>query len=129
MPRPLTRRPPAAAGLLLLVLLLLPALPARPARAEHLARLLPPAFGPGSPVPDVPRFPPMALTERLRACLPERLHPVSRQFLELWLQGSIGTRTFRRFFHMPNSDYLPVGECLLRERTLILAESHAASQL
>jgi hypothetical protein len=90
---------------------------------------LPPAFLPGTPVPDVPEFPPMSLDARLAACLPARLHPVSRQFLELWLAGSIGTRTFRRFFHMPNSDYLPVGECLVRVRRAILAESRRFSSI
>jgi hypothetical protein len=50
---------------------------------------------------------------RLAACLPKRLHPVSRMFLEAWLTGSISTPIFRRFFHLPNSDYLRVSDCLI----------------
>ncbi len=56
------------------------------------------------------------IDERLLACLPDRLHPVSRIFLDAWLAGTIGTPTFRRFFHMPNSDYLKVSECLVATR-------------
>jgi hypothetical protein len=92
------------------------------------------AHAPAAPVPqfaidftnpwsDPVEFPPTPLTARLRACLPVRLHPVSRQFLQQWLAGEIGTRTFRRFFHMPNSAYLPVAECLVRERTALQAEA------
>jgi hypothetical protein len=50
----------------------------------------------------------------LAACLPERLHPVSRQFLDLWLSGELSTSEFIRWFHMPNSDYLETTQCLLR---------------
>lgn len=46
-------------------------------------------------------------------CLPERLHPVSQQFLEAWLGGEMSTAQFLRWFHMPNSDYLEVAQCLL----------------
>jgi hypothetical protein len=53
-------------------------------------------------------LPPEAL-----ACLPERLHPVSRYFLDRWLDGTLTTPEFLRWFHMPNSDYLEVGRCLL----------------
>ncbi len=62
---------------------------------------------------------PSAIDERLLACLPERLHPVSRMFLDAWLAGTIRTPTFRRFFHMPNSDYLTVSECLVAVREAI----------
>ena len=55
----------------------------------------------------------MEIDPRLRACLPERLHPVSRMFLEYWLEGRISTQIFRRFFHMPNSTYLSVSACLI----------------
>lgn len=54
------------------------------------------------------------LTVEMQACLPDPLHPVSRQFLDAWLDGSLPTHEFLRWFHMPNSDYLPVAECLLR---------------
>ena len=46
-------------------------------------------------------------------CLPEHLHPVSRLFLDQWLSGVLPTNEFLRWFHMPNSDYLPVEQCLL----------------
>ena len=55
----------------------------------------------------------MEIDPRLQACLPKRLHPVSRMFLESWLAGRISTQIFRRYFHMPNSDYLPVSACLI----------------
>jgi hypothetical protein len=42
------------------------------------------------------------------------LHPVSRMFLELWLSGGMSTAEFLRWFHMPNSDYLPVAQCILK---------------
>ncbi len=47
------------------------------------------------------------------ACLPERLHPASQMFLEYWLVGKMSTAEFLRWFHMPNSDYLPVAQCIL----------------
>ncbi len=46
-------------------------------------------------------------------CLPDRLHPVSQMFLERWLSGDMTTAEFLRWFHMPNSSYLSVAECLL----------------
>ena len=46
-------------------------------------------------------------------CLPDRLHPVSQMFLETWLAGDMSTAEFLRWFHMPNSDYLPVAQCIL----------------
>ena len=48
------------------------------------------------------------------ACLPIDLHPVSRMILEAFLAGRITERDFRWGFHLPNSDYLPVTECVLR---------------
>jgi len=53
------------------------------------------------------------MTPEVLACLPERLHPISRQFLEIWLSGNLPTSEFLRWFHMPNSDYLPVAQCIL----------------
>jgi hypothetical protein len=41
------------------------------------------------------------------------LHPVSAQILEAFLEGRLTERDFRWGFHLPNSDYLPVGECIL----------------
>lgn len=51
---------------------------------------------------------------KILLCLPERLHPLSQQFLEAWLSGEMPTAEFLRWFHMPNSDYLPVAQCLLK---------------
>lgn len=34
-------------------------------------------------------------------------------FLENWLAGELTTAEFLRWFHMPNSAYLPVAECIL----------------
>jgi hypothetical protein len=56
-------------------------------------------------------------SSEILACLPERLHPVSRVFLEYWLDGTMSTAEFLRWFHMPNSDYLPVAQCLIEAVT------------
>lgn len=50
----------------------------------------------------------------IQSCLPVDLHPVSAMFLRHWLDGNLTTAEFLRFFHMPNSDYLSVAQCLLR---------------
>ena len=53
------------------------------------------------------------------ACqFPERLHPVSQLFLDLFLRGRLTTGRlttpeFLRFFSLPNSDYLPLAECFI----------------
>jgi hypothetical protein len=54
-----------------------------------------------------------ALDPEVVVCLPDRLHPVSRMFLEQWLVGDLSTAEFLRWFHMPNSAYLEVAQCLL----------------
>ncbi len=54
------------------------------------------------------------MSPEILACLPERLHPVSLMFLEQWLSGALPTHEFLRWFHMPNSTYLPVAQCLLK---------------
>jgi hypothetical protein len=48
------------------------------------------------------------------ACLPPHLHPVSAQILDLFLNGQLPLEEFRRMFSLPNSDYLPVTDCILR---------------
>ncbi len=53
------------------------------------------------------------MSEGILSCLPERLHPVSQMFLEIWQAGDLSTAEFLRWFHMPNSDYLPVAQCIL----------------
>jgi hypothetical protein len=50
----------------------------------------------------------------IEACLPERLHPVSRMFLEAFLAGRISQQDFLWAFHLPNSDYLPVAACIVK---------------
>jgi hypothetical protein len=45
-------------------------------------------------------------------CLPARLHSFSREVLDLYLAGAMPTSEFRRWFHMPNSDYLMLGDCI-----------------
>jgi hypothetical protein len=56
----------------------------------------------------------VAMSPQIAACLPARLHPVSRDFLDAFLAGDISAQHFRRFFHLPNSDYLEVGRCILQ---------------
>ncbi|MCR9219798.1 MAG: hypothetical protein NXI21_06190 [Alphaproteobacteria bacterium] len=46
-------------------------------------------------------------------CLPDRLHPMSAQYLDYFLDGTWTIEEFLRWFHMPNSDYLPVALCIL----------------
>jgi hypothetical protein len=48
------------------------------------------------------------------ACLPPHLHPVSAQILDLFLNGNLPLEEFRRMFSLPNSDYLPVTDCILK---------------
>lgn len=50
--------------------------------------------------------------QRLEACLPAKLHSFSRQVLDYYLAGRLSTEEFRRWFHMPNSDYLMLGDCI-----------------
>ncbi|GAB5467941.1 MAG: hypothetical protein Kilf2KO_09710 [Rhodospirillales bacterium] len=56
---------------------------------------------------------PIVLPQAIVHCLPERLHPVSRMFLDYWLRGDFSTAEFLRWFHMPNSSYLEVSQCIL----------------
>lgn len=81
---------------------------ADPSLTEALAGL-----APGPPPGLAPSAGALALPAEAAACLPDRLHPVSRYFLERWLDGGLTTPEFLRWFHMPNSDYLEVGRCLL----------------
>jgi hypothetical protein len=56
----------------------------------------------------------LVLYEKIAFCLPEKLHPVSKFFLDSWLAGKMSTAEFLRWFHMPNSEYLEVGRCIVR---------------
>ena len=50
--------------------------------------------------------------KRIDRCLPKRLHPFSLQMLNSYLEGTVDTGEFLRWFHMPNSDYLDAGFCV-----------------
>ena len=67
-------------------------------------------IGEGDPGRSDMTFPPPA-----ESCLPPILHPVSRHILELFLKGWLPEEEFRRLFSLPNSDYLLVSECILRQ--------------
>lgn len=61
-------------------------------------------------------MPPLAelLTlSRLHCELPQSLHPVSESFLEAYLQGRMAQDVFQRFFSLPNSDYIPLAQCVV----------------
>lgn len=49
---------------------------------------------------------------RIESCLPAKLHSFSRQVLDYYLDGELSTEEFRRWFHMPNSEYLMMGDCI-----------------
>ena len=44
---------------------------------------------------------------------PAGLHPVSQMFLDAYIVGMIITADFLRFFSLPNSDYIPLGQCFV----------------
>jgi hypothetical protein len=46
------------------------------------------------------------------SCLPSTLHSFSRLILDRYLEGRLTTAQFRRWFHMPNSEYLMPGDCI-----------------
>lgn len=46
-------------------------------------------------------------------CVPDHLHWFSQMILDYYLSGTISTQEFMRWFHMPNSDYLTVSECIV----------------
>jgi hypothetical protein len=48
----------------------------------------------------------------IAGCLPDHIHPFSRMVLDHYLNGTLSTEDFRRWFHMPNSDYLMLGDCI-----------------
>jgi hypothetical protein len=48
----------------------------------------------------------------IEACLPAKLHGFSRIVLDHYLEGRMTTAEFRRWFHMPNSEYLMLGDCI-----------------
>lgn len=54
------------------------------------------------------------LIAQLACEFPERLHPVSRLFLDAFLEQRMPATEFQRFFSLPNSDYIQLAECLVR---------------
>jgi hypothetical protein len=74
------------------------------------------AFAASLDCPLSPRQPEASkrMPPEIQACLPARLHPVSRMFLEAFLAGRITQQDFLWAFHLPNSDYLPVAECIVK---------------
>jgi hypothetical protein len=48
----------------------------------------------------------------VQACLPTRLHSFSRLVLDSYFEGRMSTDEFRRWFSMPNSDYIRVSDCV-----------------
>ena len=45
---------------------------------------------------------------------PVRIHPVSAQLLEMFLNGNLAHALFQRFFSLPNSDYIALAECIVQ---------------
>lgn len=51
------------------------------------------------------------------SCLPAgRLHPVSANFLQQYLEGRMSEALFRRYFSLPNSTYIPLSGCIVAWR-------------
>jgi hypothetical protein len=48
---------------------------------------------------------------------PHRLHPVSQQFFERFVDGFMTTADFMRFFSLPNSDYIQLARCFVQAMT------------
>ncbi|MCB9957655.1 MAG: hypothetical protein H6843_03480 [Rhodospirillaceae bacterium] len=44
---------------------------------------------------------------------PERMHPVSAQILDLYLHRRLPEAEFLRAFSLPNSDYIPLSQCIV----------------
>jgi len=63
------------------------------------------------------------------ACgMPARLHPVSQMFLDRYVEGAISLDNFLRFFSLPNSDYIPLAQCIVQTLSAIgLVDASAMS--
>jgi|GEM_PF-2233739 len=48
----------------------------------------------------------------ISTCMSGEYHWYSQRILELYLDRVINTGDFLRWFHMPNSSYLPTSECI-----------------
>jgi hypothetical protein len=51
-------------------------------------------------------------TGLISSCLSGEYHWYSMRILALYLDHTINTGDFLRWFHMPNSSYLPTSECI-----------------
>jgi hypothetical protein len=49
----------------------------------------------------------------MAVCMPDHIHWFSQLILDYYLTGKISTQEFMRWFHMPNSDYLTISECIV----------------
>ena len=65
-------------------------------------------MGTGQPPTRAPRGDRAAPPSRL----PAGLHRASRSVLDAWTVDDLSLAEFRRVFSLPNSGYLPIGECL-----------------
>lgn len=45
--------------------------------------------------------------------MPAQLHPVSQLFLDHYINGQMSLQAFLRFFSLPNSDYIPLAQCIV----------------
>ncbi len=63
------------------------------------------------------------------ACgMPARLHPVSQVFFDKYVEGAISLENFLRFFSLPNSDYIPLAQCIVQVLSAIgLVDASATS--
>jgi hypothetical protein len=51
-------------------------------------------------------------TSLISSCMNGEYHWYSQHILELYLDHTINTGDFLRWFHMPNSSYIPTSECI-----------------
>jgi hypothetical protein len=49
----------------------------------------------------------------MAVCMPDHIHWFSQVILDYYLSGTISTQEFMRWFHMPNSEYLTISECIV----------------
>ncbi len=49
----------------------------------------------------------------IASCMHGSVHWFSQQVLDYYLTGRVSTGEFLRWFHMPNSDYLSISECIV----------------
>ncbi len=52
---------------------------------------------------------------QLSSCMLEGLHWFSLKMLDYYVTGQISTGEFLRWFHMPNSSYIEIGQCIVSQ--------------